>query len=436
MNEAEPQITGELAAQADLLARSGHAEQAAAKFRELLAIDPRHVGALSFLGLIAFREGRLDESAGFIERALAVDPEAGTLHLNLALIQRARGDLATCLECLAAAATREPENPLVHFHRGSALLASDRLEEAAAAFANAFRLAPALAQVQRAEEAPPQLRALIREARQTQRRCLHARHRNAIASLRDTHGPAALERIDRFLRVHHGEAGVSYEHPLQRPNYIYIPGVPAQPWFERDDFDWVSRVESAFDDVREELTLALSHGERLRPYVEARTGAPRDWDHLTDKSTWSSFHLLKGGVPVAENVALCPRTTAMLDDIPLVHCQGNSPEAFFSILQPGIVIPPHVGLANFKLAVHLALIIPEGCAIEVGGERRGWTEGHCMIFDDSFEHSAWNRGRQDRAVLIFEVWNPHLTPIEREAISAIIRISDDFYRDQTVQTPA
>lgn len=425
-----------LAAEADRLARSGRLQEAAACFRRLLTIDPEHVGALSFLGLMAFRENRLDESAELIGRALAVAPEAATLHLNLALIHRRRGDLETCLDCLLQAALTEPKNAMVHFQRGSALAARGQLAEASKAFALAFELAPNLAGLRRPEDAPPQFRELVREAHAVQRKTLHTAHWHAVAPLRAQHGDAALERIDAFLRIHHGEAPLAYENPRQRPNYIYVPGVPAQPWFERDEFGWIEHVEAAFTDVHAELLTALDQRERLRPYVDATTGAPREWDHLTDKTTWSSFHLLKGGEPVPENVALCPRTNEMLAEVPLVRCQGNSPEAFFSILQPGVDIPPHVGLANFKLAVHLALIIPEGCAIEVGGERRGWEEGRCLIFDDSFEHSAWNHGSRDRTVLIFEVWNPLLTEIEREAIAAVIRTSDNFHREMAAQTPA
>jgi aspartate beta-hydroxylase len=30
------------------------------------------------------------------------------------------------------------------------------------------------------------------------------------------------------------------------------------------------------------------------------------------------------------------------------------------------------------------------------------------VFNDTFLHEAWNNSQQDRAVLIFEVWNPHV----------------------------
>ena len=43
-----------------------------------------------------------------------------------------------------------------------------------------------------------------------------------------------------------------------------------------------------------------------------------------------------------------------------------------------------------------------------------------MIFDDSFEHEAWNRGTGTRVVLLFDIWRPDITHDEREQIKALI----------------
>jgi len=66
--------------------------------------------------------------------------------------------------------------------------------------------------------------------------------------------------------------------------------------------------------------------------------------------------------------------------------------------------------------VHLGLIVPEGCGFRVGGETREWRVGEAFVFDDTIEHEAWNRSNEDRAVLIIDVWNPHLSEHEREMI--------------------
>ena len=40
-------------------------------------------------------------------------------------------------------------------------------------------------------------------------------------------------------------------------------------------------------------------------------------------------------------------------------------------------------------------------------------EGEPFVFDDSFEHEAWNKDdNHSRIVLIFDIWHPDLTPKE------------------------
>ena len=49
-----------------------------------------------------------------------------------------------------------------------------------------------------------------------------------------------------------------------------------------------------------------------------------------------------------------------------------------------------------------------------------------LIFDDSFEHEAWNRGTQTRIVLLFEIWRPELTATERDALTDIFAAIDRY----------
>ena len=49
-----------------------------------------------------------------------------------------------------------------------------------------------------------------------------------------------------------------------------------------------------------------------------------------------------------------------------------------------------------------------------------------MVFDDTYEHEAWNRSDQIRVVLIFDLWNPHLTEVERAAVARLVEAMGDF----------
>jgi len=50
--------------------------------------------------------------------------------------------------------------------------------------------------------------------------------------------------------------------------------------------------------------------------------------------------------------------------------------------------------------------------------------GEAFAFDDTIEHEAWNRSDRDRAVLIIDVWNPHLSDHERTMICGFYEAAD------------
>ena len=43
-----------------------------------------------------------------------------------------------------------------------------------------------------------------------------------------------------------------------------------------------------------------------------------------------------------------------------------------------------------------------------------------MMFDDTYLHEAWNRSDRTRLILLMDCWNPHLAPVERAAVTAIV----------------
>ena len=120
----------------------------------------------------------------------------------------------------------------------------------------------------------------------------------------------------------------------------------------------------------------------------------------------------------------CPATAAVIGAVPRVDIPGRAPTAFFSILEPRTRIPPHTGVTNTRCTVHLPLIVPAGCGFRVGGETRAWVEGRAFAFDDTIEHEAWNDSDDLRAVLIVDVWNPHLTAPERSMVRAFYAAAD------------
>jgi aspartyl/asparaginyl beta-hydroxylase (cupin superfamily) len=111
---------------------------------------------------------------------------------------------------------------------------------------------------------------------------------------------------------------------------------------------------------------------------------------------WTVFGLYKLGEKVEQHCALCPITTKLIEEIPGLLSAG------FSSLAPGTYIGPHVGYTNRVLRYHLGLVTPENCAIRVDKETKSWEAGEDFIFDDTYEHEAWNRSESTRVVLLLD----------------------------------
>ena len=80
-------------------------------------------------------------------------------------------------------------------------------------------------------------------------------------------------------------------------------------------------------------------------------------------------------------------------------------------LRPGTTILPHCGTTNSRLIMHFALEGAEGIEFTVGGEMvksYGGGDGHAIVFDDSFEHSVYHGGDEDRFVVWAVLAHPEL----------------------------
>jgi aspartate beta-hydroxylase len=252
--------------------------------------------------------------------------------------------------------------------------------------------------------------------------------RRSYESLRAQHGDAALARVDECLHIYLHEHQIVYPDPRQQPKFLYFPGLPATPYFARELFPWYAQLESNVDAIRDELQSVLRDAHGIEPFLKFQT-AEQAQGYLagTDAApSWDAFFFYRHGVRNDANCARCPRTAAILDALPLVRIREHAPEVCFSVLTPGTHILPHRGVTNVRLVTHLPLIVPEQCVLTVGGEARAWREGECFTFDDTFEHEAWNRGSSIRVVMLLDCWNPHLTEVERAAVSLLVAAIGDF----------
>ena len=107
---------------------------------------------------------------------------------------------------------------------------------------------------------------------------------------------------------------------------------------------------------------------------------------------------------------------------------GSGPTAMFSVLEPrthGSRLT--CGVSNARLVIHLPLIVPERCGFRVGAQRREWHPGKAFLFDDTIEHEAWNDSDSGRIVFIIDIWNPCLSPAERDHVRAVTSGIGEYY---------
>jgi aspartyl/asparaginyl beta-hydroxylase (cupin superfamily) len=214
---------------------------------------------------------------------------------------------------------------------------------------------------------------------------------------------------------------------LQQPRAYYFPGLPQVAFYPREQFPWLDAIEAETAAIRAEFEAAAAGSEPFEPYVRSSPDLPLGGSHpLLDSLNWSAFFLYKNGHLVAENAARCPRTMAALANAPLPSVKDRDPMALFSVLRPGIRIAPHHGFLNTRLICHLPLIVPPGCYLRVGNDRRELQTGRAYVFDDSIKHEAQNPSDSTRAILIFDIWRPELTEDERRLVTALLEAVDTF----------
>jgi aspartate beta-hydroxylase len=415
-----------LIADAEAAYHKGDLVFARTKLRRVLDTEPNSLPALNGLAGIAMQQRKYEHAVQFFSKLRDLQPNNVAVRHNLAIAQVQVGQREQACQELEALLRLDPDNLSARLHLGLYLSELGDVPAACRQYALAMRAA----ERSKPGAITPQLQYLLNGANRLLADLREKAYRDEVAGLRAEHGDAALQRIDHAIEIYTRKRKAEYAHPKQRPATIYIPDMIPRPFFEREDFPWIGELEAATDTIREEL-LALVRADfpGFEPYIQLPGEHPsaKAWGALNNSSAWSVLHLYRHGKLIEANASRCPRTMAVLSRLPLMHVPNHAPEVVFSVLKPGAHIPLHYGSVNGRLIVHLPLIVPENCgALCAAGEARAWQEGRCLVFDDSIEHEAWNHSDQIRIVMLIDIWNPQLTPVEQAAFSGALKSIDEF----------
>ncbi|MFS0737780.1 aspartyl/asparaginyl beta-hydroxylase domain-containing protein [Sphingomonas sp. 1P06PA] len=399
--------------------REGRAAQAEVLLLRALEAGPDEPVVLNSLGVHWLAEGRARDAQPLFERAVSIDTQAPPLWMNLAKACRLQGDDAGERRALDAVLAIDQRDLMalvrmaeLHERRGEPALAAQRW---AGVIAVGQQISPRNADLQK----------LLDHAS-----AFVADRMAAFGSVIDDWRWPAVADADPLVRRRFNAA---MDAVLGRRRIfanqcvgLHYPFLPADEFFDRSHFPWMAGLEAQTPALRAEAEHALTGGLKgFEPYIAMERGLPENlWSGLDHSMDWSALHLWRYG---ERNHALCdrfPAITAAIEALPLAQMPRRAPTVFLSVLRPGARIPPHTGVSNARTIIHLPLIVPDGCSFRVGGETRPWRVGEAFAFDDTIEHEAINPTDQPRVVLIFDVWNPHLTQAERELLIGYFDTAD------------
>ena len=400
-------------------------------YRRALALAPQNAEALNFLGTRATRDGRTTEAIELLERAHAADPRDPNIAFNRGLAYLATENFEAGRAAFAHALDIAPQFFLARLYLARALELLGRGDEAVTHYFAAILRAQTQGRWLDDATTAPMLREIVKYGMGFAQQRRKGLFEGVLDRLRERHGADALQRAYKSLRMFLGEIPTAYTDARQKPKFLYYPDLPTTPYFARELFPWYSVLEDNFETIRAELFDVLRAENGIEPFLKFHS--PEEIAGYLGgegKPSWNAFFFHRHGKRYEENCARCPNTAAILDTLPtLQRIRDHAPEVCFSVLTPGSHILPHRGVTNTRLVTHFPLIVPQGdLGLRVGGETHVWQENRCITFDDTFEHEAWNRTEHTRVVMLLDVWNPHLSDPEREAVTALVETIGDFNR--------
>lgn len=360
--------------------------------------------------------------------ASAQAPDNVLLQRQLGIAEQACGDLPAAREALAAALALAPDQPLNHLHLGQVLEQQGQRRQAAQHYYRALLRSQAQGQWMDEASTPPPLRRAVLRAMD----CVDQERGGLLDALldgfRQQHGVAALARVQRCLDGHLKRVPARSPDPRQRPRFLYFQDLPPLPFYPNQRFDWVAALQARTNALRAEAEAALGGDEVLPPFLGELAEDQRPQFLAGADPAWQALFFYRDGQRIEASHTRCPHTSATLESLPLVRIRQHAPEICFSVLAADTHILPHTGVTNTRLVVHLPLIVPPQCALRVADQTHAWREGEVVVFDDSFEHEAWNRSDRPRVILLMDTWHPDLSAVEREALAALIGEIGDFNR--------
>src|SRR6266849_181454 len=124
------------------LHEAGRLSEAEGIYRNILAVDPKHVSSLHLLGVIALQVGRHDVAVDLIGQAITANKRNADFHNNIGVALRALGRLDEAIDHFRRALKLKPDHADAHNNLGLGLKDQGQLEEAEGRYRRALSIWP------------------------------------------------------------------------------------------------------------------------------------------------------------------------------------------------------------------------------------------------------------------------------------------------------
>lgn len=404
----------------------GQVAQSILLYEAVLQKDQANVEASNALAMVAMGQGQGTRATQLLNDVLERWPQDLLTLGNLVQVHGLAGNDAEALRVARQVLALRPGHYVARLRAAQALERAGRAEQALPQYFRALIDAQAEGRWTSAETTPAPLRPLVEHAMRFVNRGRAELYDRIMAPLRQRYGMQEMARVDTCVAVYLGDRRADPPTGTQQPRFLYFPDLPSTPFLDTALVPELAALEAQTAVIQGELDAVLEQPAGQEQVFHNPALAAANLRGSRGAPSWTGFYFHRHGQVRAANAAACPQTFAALERLPLCRVREHGPETLFSVLTPGTHLLPHRGVTNTRVVGHLALRIPPDCVLRVAEIEHRWIEGRTVLFDDTYLHEAWNRSDRTRVVLIFDLWNPHLTPAERHALAELVAAIGDF----------
>lgn len=407
--------------------RRGEVLQAEMIYRAILQDHADCVPAARAVAAFSVNRGDFDGALAILSSIIRHAPNDPALRLDHAQALWQQGEQDAASEILEALLKQDPSHHLAWLMLGQLREAAGDNHGALRAWYQAITRAQRAGQWMNRETTHQGIVATVMASIEKLRRGRRETLFDSFQGVRDSWGAKAVARVERALTGYLGEWDATPADPRQRPKFLYFPDLCEGPYHDPMLLPWAPTLRDAWRGIRAEAEALLAQDRDFESFLGLKPGQSREGyiGGSNPNAAWDAYFFYRRGQRFDAHHEACPFTSSVLDSVELCRVGHQAPEVCFSVIRPQSTIMAHHGVTNTRMVMHLPLIVPKQCALNiVDGEAHSWREGELMMFDDTFQHEAWNRSDEPRLILLMDCWNPYLTEPEKIAVKQLVEAID------------